>query len=60
MPENEKITSHINSKLIATLAGVISITAMAIAGVVSGGVAVPVIVSMVGGYIGYRQVYKVK
>jgi NhaP-type Na+/H+ or K+/H+ antiporter len=44
-----------NSKLIVTLAGIAGVTAMAIAGTITGGVAVPIIIGMVGGYTGYRE-----
>ncbi len=47
-----------NSKLVAMMTGVAAITVLAALGVVSGGVAVPVIIGLVGGYGAYRVAVK--
>ena len=47
-----------NSKLIATLSGVASVTVLAALGVITGGTAVPILLALVGGYVGYRQLTK--
>jgi len=45
-----------NSKLIISLAGIGSTTLLAALGVISGGAAVPVILSIIAGYGAYRAV----
>ena len=56
--KSDKRSRTLNPKLIATLSGVASITALAVAGAISGGAALPAIIGLVAGYVGYRQLTK--
>ena len=57
MPEKKESTTF-NSKMIVTLTGVASITVMACFDVLTGNVALPAIIGLVAGYVGYRQITK--
>lgn len=56
--KEDKKTKTFNSKLIISLSGIVSVTLMAVTGVITGGVAVAAVVGFVGGYATYRQFTK--